>query len=84
MTTGTRRAVDEDHVAEGGDNRLSHLVIQVTSMDAAITALAAREIEAEPPTSPDGSADFRTTHIFDPPEHPLTTQRGALAPGRGF
>jgi lactoylglutathione lyase len=54
---------------QGGGNPgtgLSHLVIQVESMDAAISELAARGIEAEPPASPDGSDDFFTTWIVDP------------------
>lgn len=45
---------------------LSHLVIQVDAMDATLTALAARGIDAEEPTSPDGSTDFLTTWIVDP------------------
>jgi lactoylglutathione lyase len=45
---------------------LSHFVITVESMDAAVAALAANGIEAEAPTSPDGSDDFRTTMITDP------------------
>jgi lactoylglutathione lyase len=48
------------------DTRLSHLVIQVNSMDATITELAARGIDAEATISPDGSDDFRTTWILDP------------------
>src|SRR5688500_1290571 len=48
------------------DTRLSHLVIQVDSMDATLTALAVGGIDAEAPTSPDGSDDFRTTWIVDP------------------
>jgi lactoylglutathione lyase len=50
----------------GTETRLSHLVIQVESMDAALTELAARGVDAEVPTSPDGSDDFRTTWIVDP------------------
>jgi lactoylglutathione lyase len=46
--------------------RLSHFVIHVESLDATLTELAARGVEAETPTSPDGSADFRTTWIVDP------------------
>ncbi len=45
---------------------LSHFVIQVESMDATVAELAGRGIEAEPPSSPDGSDDFRTTIIVDP------------------
>jgi lactoylglutathione lyase len=52
--------------AAGDGSRLSHFVIQVDSMDATLTELAARGIDLEAPTSPDGSADFRTTWIVDP------------------
>jgi lactoylglutathione lyase len=45
---------------------LSHLVVQVASMDAIVTELAGQGIEAETPTSPDGSDDFRTSWITDP------------------
>jgi lactoylglutathione lyase len=45
---------------------LSHFVIKVESMDAAITELAAQGIDADVPGSPDGSDDFRTTWITDP------------------
>jgi len=45
---------------------LSHFVIAVESLDAAISRLVAVGIEAEAPTSPDGSDDFRTAFITDP------------------
>jgi lactoylglutathione lyase len=45
---------------------LNHFVINVESMDATVTELAARGIDAEMPSSPDGSADFLTTWIVDP------------------
>jgi lactoylglutathione lyase len=45
---------------------LSHFVIGVESLDATITELAARGIDADEPVSPDGSDDFRTTWIVDP------------------
>jgi lactoylglutathione lyase len=45
---------------------LSHFVIKVESMAATVAALAAQGVEAETPTSPDGSGDFRTTMITDP------------------
>jgi lactoylglutathione lyase len=45
---------------------LSHFVIKVEAMDAAISELAARGIEWEPPVSPDGSEDFQTTWVTDP------------------
>jgi lactoylglutathione lyase len=53
------------HEVDAG-NRLSHFVIKVESMDATITELAAHGIEADEPTSPDGSDEFRTTWIVDP------------------
>jgi lactoylglutathione lyase len=45
---------------------LSHFVIKVESMDATISELAARGIDADEPVSPDGSDDFRTTWVVDP------------------
>jgi lactoylglutathione lyase len=45
---------------------LNHFVIKVESMDATITQPDARGIEADAPTSPDGSDEFRTTWITDP------------------
>ena len=50
----------------GADSHLSHLVIQVDSIESTVAELAARGIEADRPTSPDGSGDFRTTTIVDP------------------
>jgi lactoylglutathione lyase len=44
---------------------LSHLVIQVESLDSTLTALAAAGIDAEDAGSPDGSEDFRTAWITD-------------------
>lgn len=55
--------------ARADDNRgtgLSHLVIKVESMDATIAELSAHGIDADEPTSPDGSTDFWTTLIVDP------------------
>jgi lactoylglutathione lyase len=48
------------------DTGLSHFVITVDSMDSTVTELAARGIDAETPTSPDGSDSFLTTWITDP------------------
>lgn len=45
---------------------LSHFVINVESMDATLRELAARGIDAEVPSSPDGSDDFQTTWVVDP------------------
>ncbi|HUR23051.1 MAG TPA: VOC family protein [Acidimicrobiales bacterium] len=55
-------ANEEEEVATG----LSHFVIKVESMDRTINELAAQGIDAEAPSSPDGSDDFRTTWIIDP------------------
>jgi lactoylglutathione lyase len=57
---------DPNGAPPGTDTRLSHLVIQVDSMDVTLTELAGSGIVAEAPTSPDGSDDFRTTWIVDP------------------
>jgi lactoylglutathione lyase len=59
-------AHDPDGATVDTDSHLSHLVIQVDSMDATLSELAARGIDAEAPTSHDGSDDFRTTWIVDP------------------
>ena len=45
---------------------MSHFVIQVESMTATLAALAERGVEADEPTSPDGSTDFLTTWVVDP------------------
>ena len=45
---------------------LSHLVVQVDSMDATVTDLRTKGIEVAEPGSPDDSADFLTTWITDP------------------
>jgi lactoylglutathione lyase len=59
---GHDRTRGEVDVATG----LSHFVIQVESMDAAISELEVHGIDADPPSSPDGSDDFRTTSVVDP------------------
>jgi lactoylglutathione lyase len=45
---------------------LSHPVIAVDSMTTTVAELAARGIDADPPSSPDGSDEFLTTCITDP------------------
>ena len=60
------RPAQENREAGGG---LSHFVIQVDSMAAALRALAASGVEAEPPTSPDGSDDFLTSWVRDPDDN---------------
>jgi lactoylglutathione lyase len=45
---------------------LNHFVIKVESMDATISELAAKGIDADTPGSPDGSDDFQTSWITDP------------------
>ena len=57
---------DPDETDVDGGTRLSHFVIQVEAMDITLRQLAERGIDAEEPTSPDGTADFRTTWIVDP------------------
>lgn len=57
---------DPNGPTAGTETRLSHVVIQVDSMDATLAELAACGIALETPTSPDGSDDFRTTWIVDP------------------
>src|SRR3954471_14379153 len=57
---------DPTRADSDGGSALSHFVIVVASVDATIAELSARRIDAEPPVSPDGSEDFRTTVIVDP------------------
>jgi lactoylglutathione lyase len=45
---------------------LSHLVVQVESMGAALAQLRASGVEAEQPTSPDDSGDLLTSLVVDP------------------
>jgi lactoylglutathione lyase len=45
---------------------LSHFVIKIEAMDATVSELAARGIDADVPVSPDGSDDSRTTWVIDP------------------
>ena len=59
-------AHNPNETAVNGGAHLSHFVIQIDSMDVTLSELAARGIDAEAPTSPDGSEDFRTTWIVDP------------------
>jgi len=49
-----------------GRSGLSHFVVMVASMDTTIAELSARGLDADAPTSPDGSDDFLTTAIVDP------------------
>ncbi|MEP7113949.1 MAG: VOC family protein [Ilumatobacteraceae bacterium] len=57
---------EADRPVDSAGSTLSHFVIHVESIDATIAALSARGIEMEHSTSPDGSADFRTTWTVDP------------------
>ncbi len=54
------------HRDHGRDSALSCFVIAVESMDALLAALATSGVDAEAPTSPDGTPDFLTTWITDP------------------
>lgn len=51
-------------VVPGG--ALSHLVVQVESLDAILTSLAACGVEPEHPVSPGGLSDPRTAWLADP------------------
>lgn len=53
----------------GGAAGLNHLVIQMGSMTDSVAELASRGVDAEPPQSPDGSADFLTSWVTDPDGH---------------
>jgi lactoylglutathione lyase len=57
---------DPSEPAVPGAGRLSHFVIGVESLDVVLGELAARGVHAEPPTSPDGSGELRTTWVVDP------------------
>src|SRR5215210_3077129 len=53
--------------ASSGGDRLSHFVIKVDSMDVVVAELAGAGIHPDqPPSSPDGSDEFRTAWITDP------------------
>jgi lactoylglutathione lyase len=69
---------------------ISHIVVQVEDVHAAVAHLGARGVEAEEPGSPDGSADFWTAWVTDPdgyrielvqwpPGHPDGMTRSDLA-----
>jgi lactoylglutathione lyase len=57
---------DRDEADGARGSGLSHLVIQVESMDATVTDLRAKGIDVAEPGSPDGSANFLTSWITDP------------------
>lgn len=57
---------DPDGDAVAKETRLSHLVIQVESMDAAVAELTARGVDTEERISHEGSGDFQTAWIVDP------------------
>jgi lactoylglutathione lyase len=45
---------------------VNHIVVQVDRMDETVARLAEQGIQAEPPSSPDGSDDFWTAWLTDP------------------
>ena len=45
---------------------LNHMVVKVESIQATVAELGDRGIDAEPPSSPDGSGDFWTSWLTDP------------------
>jgi lactoylglutathione lyase len=58
--------VDDSSGQVVGPGGLNHLVIQVESMAEVLAVLAARGVDAEAPSSPDGSEDFWTAWVTDP------------------
>jgi lactoylglutathione lyase len=57
---------DPAQASAGPGTGISHLVIQVESLDAALAGLAAKGIAAEPPGLPGGAGGPRTSWITDP------------------
>jgi lactoylglutathione lyase len=47
-------------------NGMSHLAVQVDSMDEAVNMLRERQVEVPEPRSPDGTAEFLTVTVKDP------------------
>lgn len=60
----TVELVDGPEAATGSG--LSHLVVQVDSMDEVVQRLARHGIDVEPPSSPDGTDGFLTAMLDDP------------------
>ena len=57
--------------ASGGEdvdlgNGMSHLAVQVDSMDEAVKVLREHQVEVEEPKSPDGTPGFLTVTVKDP------------------
>lgn len=61
----TIELVNDPHHDIDSTNGLSHFVAQVQSMSAALAQLAGHGVEAERPTSPEGSEDFLTSSVVD-------------------
>jgi lactoylglutathione lyase len=70
---------------------VSHLAVNVASLEQTVADLASRGIEAEAPTSPDGSAEVWTAWVSDPdgfrielvqwpPGHPVGMSSADLPP----
>jgi lactoylglutathione lyase len=47
-------------------NGMSHLAVQVDSMDEAVKVLREHHVEVDEPSSPDGTAEFLTVMVKDP------------------
>jgi lactoylglutathione lyase len=47
-------------------NGMSHLAVQVDSMDEAVKVLREHQVEVDEPSSPDGTAEFLTVVVKDP------------------
>jgi lactoylglutathione lyase len=58
-STGGRQDVDLG-------NGMSHLAVQVDSMDEAVKVLREHHVKVDEPSSPDGTAEFLTVTVKDP------------------
>jgi lactoylglutathione lyase len=58
--------VHDPHAGPVNPGGFNHLVIQVEDLHEALARLTARGLQADAPSSPDGSEDFLTTWLTDP------------------
>ena len=68
-------------VSPGGFN---HLVIQTEDLHATIAHLAAHGLQADPPSSPNGSEDFWTTWLTDPDGYRIELVRWPIGHADGL
>jgi lactoylglutathione lyase len=65
----TLELVCDGRAVESSGSEVTHIAVQVTSMAAVIETLSGHGIQADVPTSPDGSKDFLTSAVVDPDGH---------------